>query len=106
MKSEQELEAEKAVDDLKNKDLSDMTLGDVLAMLPGCVVGIPSLLLKVRLELEDQTGIPMEEDEMGEQEGNLVAGMFTELTERIEEASAEESSVVEYEVTDDEDNIE
>lgn len=107
MTPEERLEAAKAVEELKNKDLSDMTLGDVLAILPSGVLGDPSLLMKVRLELEDQTGIPMEEDEMGEQEDDLAESEFPELTERIAEASnGQEDAEVSYEVSDDEDKIE
>lgn len=74
--------------EILDQDTSNMSLTDMINQLT------PSDhydedVLQLRLRHEDDTGIPMEEDEIGEEMGDLAHQMFPGIEERLQNAEEE-----------------
>lgn len=69
-------------------DTSQMTLSELVEMLPHTdnPKEFADAIFQIRLKYEDDTGIPMEEDDMGEQECEMIERQFNWLTEKLNQA--------------------
>ena len=75
----------KTLEEILSMDTSQMSLSELVEMLPHTddPKEFADAIFKIRLKHEDDTGIPMEEDEMGEQESEQIGKEFGFITERL-----------------------
>jgi hypothetical protein len=75
----------KSLKEILEMDTSGMSLSEMINMLPdeGTPAEFAHNILQLRLKHEDDTGIPMEEDEIGEQESERIDEVFGDITNRL-----------------------
>ena len=73
----------KTVEEILKMDTSKMSLDEMVSMLSSSGKTFADDVLKLRLRHEEDTGVPMEEDEMSEAENEVLGEQFKSITDRL-----------------------
>ncbi len=73
----------KTVEEILKMDTSKMSLDEMVSMLSSSGKKFADDVLKLRLRHEEDTGVPMEEDDMSEAENEVLGEQFKSITDRL-----------------------
>lgn len=79
----EEVKKGKSVDEILAMETYKMSLEEMISMLGSTGDEFISDILKLRLRHEDDTGIPMEEDSIAEQENEMIGERFGSIANRL-----------------------
>ena len=72
-----------SIEDLMKTDTSKLSLSDMIAKVDGDVLNRPADVYRLRKRHEEDSGIPMEEDDFGIREKDGIHGAFPEVVKSL-----------------------
>lgn len=75
-----------SIDELLKTDTSGMSLSEMISKIGDSILANPNALYLLRKRHESDSGIPMEEDDFGIKEHDMIHGAFKEIEKSLTDA--------------------